>query len=89
MPPVHIPCRGGGPVLADTIAGRLSLSLPALSMTQPQVRAGEPRVLGAPASGLPGVASEDRSQSTLAVGTKHNSSGLTGGRWPVPVVRKT
>ncbi|RYE73939.1 MAG: tripartite tricarboxylate transporter substrate binding protein, partial [Oxalobacteraceae bacterium] len=46
VPLVHIPYRGGGPALVDTIAGQVSLSFPVLSAAQPQVKAGKLRALG-------------------------------------------
>jgi tripartite-type tricarboxylate transporter receptor subunit TctC len=46
VPLVHIPYRGGGPALVDTIAGQVSLSFPVLSAAQPQVQAGKLRALG-------------------------------------------
>ncbi len=46
VPLVHIPYRGGGPALVDTIGGQVSLSFPVLSAAQPQVQAGKLRALG-------------------------------------------
>ena len=46
VPLVHIPYRGGGPALVDTIAGQVSLSFPVLSAALPQVQGGKLRALG-------------------------------------------
>ncbi len=43
---VHIPYRGGGPALLDTISGQVGLSFPVLSAAQPHVQAGKLRALG-------------------------------------------
>jgi tripartite-type tricarboxylate transporter receptor subunit TctC len=43
---VHIPYRGGGPALTDTIAGQVDLSFPVLSAAQGHVQAGKLRALG-------------------------------------------
>lgn len=43
---VHIPYRGGGPALVDTIGGQVSMSFPVLSAAQPHVQAGKLRALG-------------------------------------------
>jgi len=43
---VHIPYRGGGPALTDTIAGQVDLSFPVLSAAQGHVSAGKLRALG-------------------------------------------
>jgi len=43
---VHIPYRGGGPALLDTISGQVALSFPVLSAAQPHVQAGKLRALG-------------------------------------------
>jgi len=45
-PIVHIPYRGGGPALADTMAGQVDMSFPALSAAQQHVAAGKLRALG-------------------------------------------
>ena len=46
VPIVHIPYRGGGPALIDTIAGQVSLSFPVVSAAVPQVQGGKLRALG-------------------------------------------
>lgn len=46
VPIVHIPYRGGGPALADTIGGQVDMSFPVLSAAQQQVQAGKLRALG-------------------------------------------
>jgi len=43
---VHIPYRGGGPALTDTIAGQVDMSFPVLSAAQQHVQAGKLRALG-------------------------------------------
>jgi tripartite-type tricarboxylate transporter receptor subunit TctC len=43
---VHIPYRGGGPALTDTIGGQVDLSFPVLSAAQGHVQAGKLRALG-------------------------------------------
>lgn len=43
---VHIPYRGGGPALLDTISGQVAMSFPVLSAAQPHVQAGKLRALG-------------------------------------------
>jgi len=45
-PIVHIPYRGGGPALADTMAGQVDMSFPVLSAAQQHVQAGKLRALG-------------------------------------------
>jgi tripartite-type tricarboxylate transporter receptor subunit TctC len=56
---VHIPYRGGGPALVDTIGGQVDMSFPVLSAAQPQIQGGKLRALGVtgpkPSSLLPGV----------------------------------
>ena len=42
----HIPYRGGGPALMDTIAGQVNMSFPVLSAAQQQVQAGKLRAIG-------------------------------------------
>lgn len=42
---VHIPYRGGGPALTDTIAGQVDMSFPVLSAAQGHVQAGKLRAL--------------------------------------------
>jgi tripartite-type tricarboxylate transporter receptor subunit TctC len=41
----HIPYRGGGPALVDTIAGQIDMSFPVVSAAQQQVQAGKLRAL--------------------------------------------
>ncbi|OZI59420.1 tripartite tricarboxylate transporter substrate binding protein [Bordetella genomosp. 11] len=43
---VHIPYRGGGPALIDTIGGQVQLCFPVLSAARGQVEAGKVRALG-------------------------------------------
>ena len=43
---LHIPYRGGGPALVDTIGGQVDMSFPVLSAAQQQVQAGKLRALG-------------------------------------------
>lgn len=43
---VHIPYRGGGPALMDTIGGHVNMSFPVLSAALPQVQGGKLRALG-------------------------------------------
>lgn len=43
---VHIPYRGGGPALTDTIAGQVDMSFPVLSAAQGHVQAGKLRAVG-------------------------------------------
>jgi len=45
-PIVHIPYRGGGPVMIDTMSGQVAMSFPVLSAAQPHVQAGKLRALG-------------------------------------------
>lgn len=45
-PIVHIPYRGGGPALADTIAGQVHMSFPVLAAAQQHVASGKLRALG-------------------------------------------
>lgn len=42
----HIPYRGGGPALADTMGGQVDMSFPVLSAAQQQVQSGKLRALG-------------------------------------------
>lgn len=46
VPIVHIPYRGGGPALTDTIAGQVDMSFPVLSAAQQHVASGKLRALG-------------------------------------------
>ena len=43
---LHVPYRGGGPALLDTVAGQVDLSFPTLSAALPHVKAGTLRALG-------------------------------------------
>lgn len=43
---VHIPYRGGGPAMLDTIGGHVNMSFPVLSAALPQVQGGKLRALG-------------------------------------------
>src|SRR5262245_16714494 len=43
---VHIPYRGGGPALVDTLSGVVELSFPTLSAALPHIRSGSLRALG-------------------------------------------
>jgi tripartite-type tricarboxylate transporter receptor subunit TctC len=43
---VHIPYRGGGPALIDTIGGQVAMSFPVISAAQPHVQSGKLRALG-------------------------------------------
>ena len=56
---VHIPYRGGGPALVDTLSGQVDMSFPTLSAALPHVKAGTLRALAvtdvARSSLLPGV----------------------------------
>ncbi|CAM3647798.1 tripartite tricarboxylate transporter substrate binding protein [Bordetella flabilis] len=42
----HVPYRGGGPALIDTMAGQVDMCFPVLSAAQQQVQAGKLRALG-------------------------------------------
>ena len=42
----HVPYRGGGPALVDTIGGQVNMSFPVLSAAQQQVAGGKLRALG-------------------------------------------
>ena len=42
---LHVPYRGGGPALLDTLAGQVDLSFPTLSAALPHVKAGTLRAL--------------------------------------------
>ncbi|MGY8524299.1 tripartite tricarboxylate transporter substrate binding protein [Paracidovorax citrulli] len=46
VPIEHIPYRGGGPALVDTIAGQVNMSFPVLSAAQQHVQAGKLRAIG-------------------------------------------
>lgn len=46
VPVVHVPYRGGGPALVDTIGGQVDMSFPVLSAARPHVLAGKLRALG-------------------------------------------
>jgi tripartite-type tricarboxylate transporter receptor subunit TctC len=43
---LHVPYRGGGPALLDTLGGQVDMSFPTLSAALPHVRAGTLRALG-------------------------------------------
>ena len=43
---VHIPYRGGGPALVDTISGQVDMSFPVLSAARPHIQGGKVRALG-------------------------------------------
>lgn len=43
---MHVPYRGGGPALVDTISGQVQMAFPVLSAAQPHVQAGKIRALG-------------------------------------------
>ena len=43
---LHVPYRGGGPALLDTISGQVDMSFPTLSAALPHVKAGTVRALG-------------------------------------------
>ena len=43
---VHIPYRGGGPALVDTLSGQVDLSFPVLSAARPHIQGGKVRALG-------------------------------------------
>ena len=43
---VHVPYRGGGPALLDTLGGQVDMSFPTLSAALPHVKAGNLRALG-------------------------------------------
>ena len=43
---VHVPYRGGGPALLDTLGGQVDMSLPTLSAALPHIKAGNLRALG-------------------------------------------
>jgi tripartite-type tricarboxylate transporter receptor subunit TctC len=58
---LHVPYRGGGPALLDTMAGQVDLSFPTLSAALPHVKAGTLRALG--------VTSATRSQQLPEVPT--------------------
>ncbi len=43
---VHIPYRGGGPALVDTMGGQVEMSFPVLSAALPHIQAGKLKALG-------------------------------------------
>src|SRR5581483_1123944 len=43
---VHVPYKGGGPALVDTIAGQVDMSFPTLSAALPYIKEGRLRALG-------------------------------------------
>jgi tripartite-type tricarboxylate transporter receptor subunit TctC len=66
---LHIPYRGGGPALLDTISGTVEMSFPVLSAALPHVKAGKLRALA--------VTSSKRSALLPDVPTM-DEAGLTG-----------
>jgi tripartite-type tricarboxylate transporter receptor subunit TctC len=42
---VHIPYKGGGPALVDTLSGQVDMSFPTLSAALPHIKAGKLRAL--------------------------------------------
>jgi tripartite-type tricarboxylate transporter receptor subunit TctC len=42
---VHVPYRGGGPALVDTLSGQVDMSFPTLSAALPHIKAGTLRAL--------------------------------------------
>jgi tripartite-type tricarboxylate transporter receptor subunit TctC len=42
---LHVPYRGGGPALLDTLAGQVDMSFPTLSAALPHIKAGNLRAL--------------------------------------------
>ncbi len=46
VPLVHIPYRGGGPALVDTIGGQVDMSFPVLAAAQQHIQAGKLKALG-------------------------------------------
>jgi len=48
---LHVPYRGGGPALLDTLAGQVDMSFPALAAAIPHVKAGTLRALGVTGTG--------------------------------------
>ncbi|OYT90521.1 MAG: LacI family transcriptional regulator [Burkholderiales bacterium PBB3] len=46
LPILHIPYRGGGPALVDTIGGQVDMSFPVLSAAKEHVNAGKLRAVG-------------------------------------------
>lgn len=45
-PVTHVPYRGGGPALLDTMSGQVALSFPVLAAAKPHVQGGKLRALG-------------------------------------------
>lgn len=43
---LHVPYRGGGPAMVDTIAGQVDMSFPVLSAALPHIKAGTLKALG-------------------------------------------
>jgi tripartite-type tricarboxylate transporter receptor subunit TctC len=43
---LHVPYRGGGPALVDTMAGQVDMSFPVLSAALPNIQSGKLRALG-------------------------------------------
>ncbi|MBI3043733.1 MAG: tripartite tricarboxylate transporter substrate binding protein [Betaproteobacteria bacterium] len=56
---LHVPYKGGGPVMIDLLAGRVSVFFSTVSTAIPQIKAGKLRVIGAttaqPSAALPDV----------------------------------
>jgi tripartite-type tricarboxylate transporter receptor subunit TctC len=43
---LHVPYKGGGPALVDTIGGQVDMSFPVLSAAQPHIQGGKLRAIG-------------------------------------------
>ena len=50
---VHIPYRGGAPMVADLVAGQIDMTVNGKSVLLPQIQAGKLRALAVPASAGP------------------------------------
>ncbi len=66
---LHVPYRGGGPALTDTLAGQVDLSFPSLAAALPHIKSGRLRALG--------VTTEKRS-SLLPDTPSINEAGVPG-----------
>jgi tripartite-type tricarboxylate transporter receptor subunit TctC len=66
---LHVPYRGGGPALTDTLAGQVDLSFPSLAAALPHIKSGRLRALG--------VTTEKRS-SLLPEIPSINEAGVPG-----------
>ncbi len=66
---LHVPYRGGGPALTDTLAGQVDLSFPSLAAALPHIKSGRLRALG--------VTTEKRS-SLLPETPSINEAGVPG-----------